>query len=1178
MTIPKGMERFAAPTESITVVSRASGPRILLTPEAIAAGRARVAAGESVDAVARDLAAQDRAIRVQAVKQTRNLSDYHLDHAAAIKAWDTRGRGRDSDELRAIMTTRVGEAQGSNPGGSYRAADGSMWYVKQYRDPTQAYSEQAANELYHALGLGGSKSVVGDVDGRTVYARQWMEGETLANVDLTRDVASRIIDGFAADAFTGNWDAVGTGFDNVLVHDDGSVSRIDNGGTFLHRAQGSLKDPQFLPNVGEWETLTDRSKAPYYAQVFRAAGYKKADDLGERGVGQIDRILAVRKQHGGWAGFVDRAIGNAPAEYRKKLADTLELRTAGLERIRQRLTGVRHHLSTTIDLYGNRDAALKAWERRGRARHDDDDSPSNPRDFKSWEHEEERQPRPDVIYVKKAKDAIPLILAGKTVELKNARKVNTVLTKLAAMAQDAMDRGEAAPNYDLCKVMVKGVSFFCESRLRTTEHPEGLPRVVMPQLGGAPVEGTMAARLPRDDKGGVDAGPEFIDHLKRAGISAKTEMVSAASLMASQSELVGWKVAKHVIKAKYTPKTIFVSRDNYVIDGHHAWAAQVARDAKDGQLGDLQMRVVRVDLPITEALHRANRWAKKFGIQQKAAGPKKAKALSTDLALFTVDDAADHHGLLVSLVLQPEAANALAVEGGEDPAEMHITLCYCGDVETLGDITVARAVIAVHDVAAQAAPLNGATTGLGRFPASASSDGQDVIIAEVDVPGLVELRQRLFAALVEAGAPPRTTFDYHPHITLAYVPVGDPAPLEALAPVPLAFEAVTISVGDQAAALPLGESAANLHATIVALVADQRQRVADTRQRVDLVGNSEAAKKAWDKRGRNPDDARTFHGDEGYDWSERPELVAYAANLPMKDRQAIDSYAGFSYSDVNSRLRGTFTPRQVDEYVRPATAEEIATYRSSFKSRPTEYDEADPTNKVADGRIVHNVFTVDPQGNKVEWSIQRAAPDHARMRDLEQMTDQINESIAERGYVLPEAMAVNRAAYIPGMSMDDLRAKEGDVLEEKGFTSTMIGDPSGRLDAYVRNGKAESIYKRTGGKKVDADEVGVAMRVQIILPPGTKVAAVEPIRRTETHYARGEDGLRDYSKPTGTTFNADKNARREAEILLGSGAKFHVVSVTNGKPIPPSSDGSMKGFDVADVVLSYIGGGSSEGS
>ncbi len=229
--------------------------------------------------------------------------------------------------------------------------------------------------------------------------------------------------------------------------------------------------------------------------------------------------------------------------------------------------------------------------------------------------------RPPVIKVSNIREALELILAGKTVELKTVHKVYTLIEKLADIAKHAEKQGKKAPNYDLCKVSVAGTNLFCGSKFLTKQHPEGIPRLHMPQLGGEPVPGTMAAQLPKNKKGRVDAGPEFIDYVQRRGIKFSHEQIPAAQLRASQAELIGTKVAEMVTHPKELggKGPIFVSRDNYVIDGHHRWAAHVGIDAKDGKLGDRLMRVVKIDAPMSELYHMANKWSKRFGIKPVAA-------------------------------------------------------------------------------------------------------------------------------------------------------------------------------------------------------------------------------------------------------------------------------------------------------------------------------------------------------------------------------------------------------------------------------------------------------------------------------------------------------------------------------------------------------------------------------
>lgn len=223
--------------------------------------------------------------------------------------------------------------------------------------------------------------------------------------------------------------------------------------------------------------------------------------------------------------------------------------------------------------------------------------------------------------------AVELLMKGRRIELARTSQVNTLLTRLGKIALDAKAKGEKAPHYDLCNVSVPGTNkIFCGDKLRTKEHPNGVPRAQMPQFSGTPVPGSPADKLARKQsevtgKHDVDGAPAFIAHMQSLGIRTSRGEVAASRLKATQSELVGAKVAAMMTKPGFDPgaKPIFISRDNYVIDGHHRWAAVVGRDAANGRLGELKIKVVRVNAPIRAVLKLAQKWTKDFGIQVKTA-------------------------------------------------------------------------------------------------------------------------------------------------------------------------------------------------------------------------------------------------------------------------------------------------------------------------------------------------------------------------------------------------------------------------------------------------------------------------------------------------------------------------------------------------------------------------------
>ena len=54
---------------------------------------------------------------------------------------------------------------------------------------------------------------------------------------------------------------------------------------------------------------------------------------------------------------------------------------------------------------------------------------------------------------------------------------------------------------------------------------------------------------------------------------------------------------------------LIVSKDDYILDGHHRWAAKIGLDAASGKLrDDLKMKVSRVNVDIVTLLDEANKF------------------------------------------------------------------------------------------------------------------------------------------------------------------------------------------------------------------------------------------------------------------------------------------------------------------------------------------------------------------------------------------------------------------------------------------------------------------------------------------------------------------------------------------------------------------------------------------
>ena len=200
------------------------------------------------------------------------------------------------------------------------------------------------------------------------------------------------------------------------------------------------------------------------------------------------------------------------------------------------------------------------------------------------------------------------------------QQISTVIDKLAELGKQAKEKGEKAPNFNLCQVSVPGTNLYCDGN-------KGIPREDMPQFKGTPEPGSPADKLPKDENGEADTEEFFKQMLEKEGIKvSKPTSVPADRLKATQSELVGVKVAgmskvlddpNHPAYDKITAP-IYVSNDGYVLDGHHRWAAIVAHNAANPDK-QIPMNVRVIDEPIVPLVKRSNSFAEAMGIRAKKA-------------------------------------------------------------------------------------------------------------------------------------------------------------------------------------------------------------------------------------------------------------------------------------------------------------------------------------------------------------------------------------------------------------------------------------------------------------------------------------------------------------------------------------------------------------------------------
>lgn len=234
-----------------------------------------------------------------------------------------------------ILGLKVGAQAGSNDGGRYLGFDGVERYVKFYSQQDRAEVEFIANELYSVLGLRAPKStlfkssktgvqaIASDiVEGSTVKAKGGISALTSAQID-------QVLDGYVADALFSNWDVVGTGYDNLLIDKAGNIVRIDNGGSFIFRAQGGNKPDDILIRFEDFESLGSKAGATsskYDGQLLpfiQRLGGSSPQDIKDRLIAQGEAAIKRFKVITGKAVSQDDKI-EAWAKYIKAIAPTLE--------------------------------------------------------------------------------------------------------------------------------------------------------------------------------------------------------------------------------------------------------------------------------------------------------------------------------------------------------------------------------------------------------------------------------------------------------------------------------------------------------------------------------------------------------------------------------------------------------------------------------------------------------------------------------------------------------------------------------------------------------------------------------------------------------------------------------------------------------------------------------------
>ena len=234
-------------------------------------------------------------------------------------------------------------SKGSNEGALYESKGlGKPVYVKWNKTSLHNKNEILANRLYELFGVPVPTVHEAVVNNKEGVLSEWVggakpmtQGEMSAHPDVHQ--------GFIADAWLGNWDVAGQGYDNIVktgtAHDVGDAYRIDTGGALLFRAQGNPKNvmngSDFGKDVTELETLVDGTNMQsknVFASLTDEQKAEGAKTLGGITDYMIDKVVDdanipesipndVKNAYASNATYLSRLPKNPNAFYKERLKE-----------------------------------------------------------------------------------------------------------------------------------------------------------------------------------------------------------------------------------------------------------------------------------------------------------------------------------------------------------------------------------------------------------------------------------------------------------------------------------------------------------------------------------------------------------------------------------------------------------------------------------------------------------------------------------------------------------------------------------------------------------------------------------------------------------------------------------------------------------------------------------------
>lgn len=181
-------------------------------------------------------------------------------------------------------------------GALFKDNAGVTWAVTPAQSESHARNQFLAANLYSFTGVSVESTDIVEIDPAkfpnttaTVGVKTLHAPGTTGVVEAMKNSASTrqaVNENFAIDAWLGNWDVVGLGYENLAVNKSGHVRRTNIGGSLLYRANGTPKGNAFSDTVTEIDSLRNPHVNPASAKVFADV----TDDDIRAGVAKLEKL------------------------------------------------------------------------------------------------------------------------------------------------------------------------------------------------------------------------------------------------------------------------------------------------------------------------------------------------------------------------------------------------------------------------------------------------------------------------------------------------------------------------------------------------------------------------------------------------------------------------------------------------------------------------------------------------------------------------------------------------------------------------------------------------------------------------------------------------------------------------------------------------------------------------